>query len=90
MAEFITIYGAIGCEYTARAKDILRQRGVPFQCVNVDHNTAVERFVLFINRGLLITPTVLIDRGKYKTVLVRPNDDDLESALASISYFLVR
>ena len=56
---------------------------------DAEGHTAVERFVLFINRGFLITPTVLIDRGKYKTVLVRPNEDDLESALASISYFLV-
>ena len=89
MAESITIYGAIGCEHTARAKNHLRQRRVPFQCVNVDHNTAVERFVLFLNRGFLITPTVLIDRGKYKTVLIRPNDDDLERALANIGYVLV-
>lgn len=90
MAESIVIYGAIGCEDTARTKNRLRQMGVSFLCINIDHNMAAERFVLFINRGLCITPTVLIDRGKYKTVLVKPTDDDLDKALASIRYSLVK
>jgi hypothetical protein len=63
--------------------------GATFHCININHNTAAERFVLFINRGLCITPTVLIDGGKYKTVLAKPTDDDLERALANIGYALV-
>ncbi|HLI05432.1 MAG TPA: glutaredoxin domain-containing protein [Ktedonobacteraceae bacterium] len=90
MAESITIYGAIGCEHTARVKNKLRQAGVPFRCINVNYNTAAERFVLFVNRGLLITPTVVIDRGKQKIMLARPDDNDLDRVLAEPGYLVVK
>ncbi len=90
MDESITIYGAKGCEHTSRIKNRLRQAGVSFHCINVNHNAAVERFVLFINRGLLLTPTIVIDRGKQKTMLVRPDDDDLNRVLAELGYLVMK
>ena len=90
MAEPIIIYGANGCVQTAEVKNKLRQLGVPFRCININHNTAAERFVLFVNRGLLMTPTLVIDRGKQKIILARPDDDDLERILAELGYLVIK
>lgn len=81
MAETIIIYGAIGCEDTARIRKRLRQMGITFRSETIEYNHAAERFVLFVNRGRCITPVVLIDNGKYKEVLVKPDDGELERAL---------
>ncbi|HET9919758.1 MAG TPA: hypothetical protein VFQ30_07965 [Ktedonobacteraceae bacterium] len=90
MAETIIIYGAIGCKDTARMKKRLRQMGIPFRCETIEYNMAAERFVLFVNRGRCITPTVLIDNGKHKEVLVKPGDDELEKALLHTGYLVVK
>lgn len=90
MVESITIYGANGCVQTASTKNRLRQLGVSFRCININHNMAAERFVLFVNRGLLMTPTVVIDRGQQKTILTRPDDDDLERILAELGYLVMK
>lgn len=89
MAESIIIYGTIGCVQTAGIKNRLRRLGVPFRCININYNMAAERFVLFVNRGLLITPTIVIDRGKQKTILARPDDDELERVLANLGYLVM-
>ena len=90
MAESIIIYGTIGSVQTARIKNRLRQLGVPFRCININHNMAAERFILFVNRGLLITPTVVIERGKQKTILARPDDDELERVLTNLGYLVMQ
>ena len=90
MVESITIYGANGCVQTAGTKHRLRQLGIPFRSININHNMAAERFVLFINRGLLMTPIVVIERGKQKTILTRPDDGDLERILAELGYLVVK
>jgi hypothetical protein len=33
---------------------------------------------------------VLIDRGMYKTVLVKPTDNDLDRALANTGYLVLK
>jgi glutaredoxin len=90
MAETIIIYGTINCEDTARIKNRLRGLDIPFRCINIEHNMAAERFVLFVNRGKYLTPTLVVDRGKHKTILAKPDDEEVDRVLAELGYLVVK
>ena len=53
------------------------------QEVDIDHDTAADAFVHFINRGFRSTPTLVFDHGHRKVVLTEPSDEELDGALRS-------
>jgi mycoredoxin len=83
MTPAIIMYGATDCDDTERTREYLRNRGVEFREVNIDHDTEAERFVIFINGGLRSTPTLVIDEGKRKVILTEPTNDELVSLTPS-------
>lgn len=86
MAEPITVYGAIGCEDTARARAYLKGRGIPFRDVTIDHDKAAYDFVVFINNGSRSTPTVVFGGGKLKTLIAEPSNEELTQLLTRSGY----
>lgn len=81
MALSITIYGATHCEDTAATKAHLEERNIPFRYVNIDHDVEAEGFVVFINGGQRVTPTVVFDGGKLKFVLSEPTLAEVDELL---------
>ena len=81
MALAITVYGATHCEDTAATKAHLDERNIPYRYVNIDHDTEAERFVLFINEGNRVTPTVVFDGGKLKFVMSEPTLAEVDELL---------
>jgi mycoredoxin len=51
------MYTRIECEDSIAARDFLRQRGVPFEEVNIDENPKALAFVMSVNEGKQRTPT---------------------------------
>jgi len=78
----ITLYGATDCDDTERTRNYLRELGVPFREVNIDHDPDAERFVIFINGGFRSTPTLVIGEGKRKLILTEPANEELAEALS--------
>ena len=74
----LVMYGATDCDDTQRTRERLRQAGVSFGEVNIDHDAEAERFVVFINGGYRSTPTLVFDRGRRKVVLTEPTDAELD------------
>jgi mycoredoxin len=81
MALAITVYGATDCKDTAATKAHLEERSIPYQYVNIDHDTEAQRFVLFINGGQRVTPTVVFDGGKLKFVMCEPTLAEVDELL---------
>jgi mycoredoxin len=77
----LTLYGATDCDDTERTRASLRELGVSFREVNIDHDPEAERFVLFINRGYRSTPTLVFGEGTFKIIVTEPTDRDLGQVL---------
>jgi glutaredoxin len=63
MAEVI-LYSTGWCCDCRRAKQFLRERGITFREVNIDHAKEAEEIVLRANNGRRKVPTIEID-GRY-------------------------
>jgi glutaredoxin len=51
------MYIRIECEDSTAARDFLRERGVPFDEVDIDKNPEAVAFVMSVNEGKQRTPT---------------------------------
>jgi mycoredoxin len=60
----ITIYGTFWCCDCRRAKQFLRERGVAFREVNLDHNPEAQELVVRVNDGRRKVPTIEVD-GRF-------------------------
>jgi mycoredoxin len=63
--EPITIYSTGWCPDCWRVKHFLKERGVPFQEVNIEENPQAEAIVLRANRGKRRVPTLKIGERYY-------------------------
>ncbi len=81
MTLAITVYGATHCEDTAATKAHLEERNISYRYVNIDEDARAESFVLFINGGQRVTPTVVFDGGKLKFVMCEPTLTEVDELL---------
>jgi glutaredoxin len=58
--EEITMYGTRWCADCRRAKQFLKDRGVPFVEVNIDEEPDAEELVLQVNEGRRKVPTIQV------------------------------
>lgn len=79
----IVIYGSTDCDDTERTRSYLRERGISFQEINIDHHPDAEQFVIFINTGYRSTPTLVMGEGKRKTILTEPTNEELEQFMST-------
>lgn len=54
----ITIYSTTWCPDCRRAKNFLRDRGVPFREINIEEDPDAEDLVLRVNHGKRKVPTI--------------------------------
>jgi len=82
------MYGATNCDDSERTRSRLNELGIPFREVNIDHDSAAERFVIFINRGYRSTPTLVFGEGKFKIIATEPTNQELDQVLIKVYQFL--
>jgi glutaredoxin len=58
--ETITVYSAGWCPDCWRTKKFLKERGLPFQEVNIEEDLEAEELVLRVNHGRRRIPTLQI------------------------------
>lgn len=56
----IIVYSTTWCPDCRRAKNFLKQRGVPFVEVNVEEDPDAEDLVLKVNQGRCSVPTIQV------------------------------
>jgi thioredoxin reductase (NADPH) len=74
----ITVYGAHWCPDCKRAKKFLGEQFVPYQWVDIEKDPQGESFVLKINNGKRIIPTIVFEDGSF---LVEPSNAELARKL---------
>jgi glutaredoxin len=73
----IKVYGADWCEDTHRTREHLDARGLAYDYINVDRDSAAQRWVQEQNNGKRQTPTLDLSG----TILIEPSNEELDEAL---------
>jgi mycoredoxin len=58
--ETVTMYTTTWCPDCYRAKSFLKQRGVPYQEINIEHDESAEALVIKVNKGKRKVPTLKV------------------------------
>jgi mycoredoxin len=58
--ETVTMYTTTWCPDCYRAKSFLKQRGVPYLEINIEHDESAEALVLKVNKGKRKVPTLKV------------------------------
>lgn len=74
----LTVYGAYWCPDCRRTKKFLGEQFVPYDWVDIEQNEAGEAYVMELNGGKRIIPTVVFDDGSF---LVEPSNAELARKL---------
>ena len=85
----ITVYGATWCSDCKRAKKFLGEQRVHFNWIDIEQNPAGEAFVVQVNKGKRIIPTIIFEGGG---TLVEPSNAELAAKLglqtrAKLNYY---
>jgi glutaredoxin len=76
----ITVYGADWCSMTTSTLAHLKDLGLEFEYIDIEHDKTAAAWVRSHNHGREKKPTLDID-GK---VLTEPSDDDLDEVLREV------
>lgn len=74
----ITVYGAYWCPDCRRSKQFLGEHQIPYNWINIEEDKAAEAYVIEINGGKRIIPTIVFDDGSF---LVEPSNAQLAAKL---------
>jgi thioredoxin reductase (NADPH) len=78
LAPRLTVYGAHWCPDCRRAKKFLGEQLLPYDWVDTEANPRAEQYVLQVNKGKRIIPTIVFADGG---VLVGPSNAELAAKL---------
>lgn len=74
----ITVYGAYWCPDCRRSKQFLGEHQIPYRWVDIEQDTEAERYVIEVNDGKRIIPTIVFADG---STLVEPSNAQLAQKL---------
>ena len=76
----ITVYGTDWCSDCQRAKLVLERHRVAYDWIDVDKDRDSREYVLQVNGGRRIVPTIVFQDG---SILVEPSDAELAAKLGA-------
>jgi glutaredoxin len=80
----ILVLGRDTCEDTIRARDRLRELGIPYVYRNVELDPVADAWNRSFNDGRRVTPVILVGESDNPTIVLRePSNEDLEAAIAA-------
>ncbi|NKQ36958.1 MAG: FAD-dependent oxidoreductase [Chloroflexi bacterium] len=74
----ITLYGAHWCPDCRRSKQFLGEHKIPYNWVDIERDTVAERYVIEINDGRRIIPTIVFADG---STLTEPSNAELAAKM---------
>lgn len=80
----VLIYGRSWCEDTAEVRQYLDKLGISFMEINIEEDQDAASFVKGINKGRIVTPTLVF--GNQELILVEPGRRELDMALRQAGY----
>ncbi len=67
MSRRVTMYSTPWCGYCIRLKRGLEREGIAFDDVDIEQDDEAARFVMHVNAGNAVVPTVLLPDGSTLT-----------------------
>jgi mycoredoxin len=77
----IIMYGTTWCPDCARSKRVFNKLNIDFKWIDIEKDEQARACVIQVNHGLRSVPTIVFPDG---SILVEPNDIDLEKKLSHI------
>ena len=77
----ITAYTTSWCSDCARSKRVMRRAGVPFAEIDIEKTPGAEETMRALNGNSGKVPTILIENGTCRTILIEPSDRELNAIL---------
>ncbi len=74
LRQGIIFYGTTWCGDCKRAEAWLNSHNIPFKHVDIDQDRKGQEYVMDVNKGNVVVPTILFADG---SILVEPSDQDL-------------
>lgn len=74
----IKVYGAYWCPDCRRSKQFLGEHQIPYEWINIEEDATAEQYVIEVNDGKRIIPTILFADGSK---LVEPSNAELAKKL---------
>jgi mycoredoxin len=78
----LTVYTTTWCGDCRRLKAQLDREGIGYTSIDIEQDPTAERFVLAVNGGVRMIPTVVFEDG---SVLIEPTIVDVKGQLAGLA-----
>ncbi|MCS6776014.1 MAG: glutaredoxin family protein [Chloroherpetonaceae bacterium] len=83
MSVRITAYTTSWCADCARSKRLMQNQGICFEEIDIERVPGAEAAMRALNGNSGKVPTIVIEHGAERTVLVEPTNRELTEALRS-------
>lgn len=74
----LTVYSTTWCGPCKRLKSQLAREGIVFDEVDIERDPAAADFVMSVNNGNQVVPTVVIDTPKGRIVRTNPSASEVK------------
>ena len=81
MALHVLAYMTNWCPDCSRSRRVLQRSGIVFEEIDIDNAEGAEAAMRTANGGSGKVPTVVLERGGERVVLIEPGDRELADAL---------
>ncbi|MEO3805726.1 mycoredoxin [Nonomuraea sp. B1E8] len=78
----LTIYSTTWCGPCKRLKSQLTREGISYDEVDIERDPAAAEFVMSVNNGNQVVPTVVIDTPGGRVVRTNPSAIEVKALLA--------
>lgn len=78
MSDKVTMYSTPWCGYCQRLKAQMGREGIEYNEIDIEQDPAAEQFVMEVNSGNAVVPTLLFPDGSTRT---NPSIGEVKSLL---------
>ncbi|MEU6717691.1 mycoredoxin [Nonomuraea sp. NPDC046802] len=77
----LTVYSTTWCGPCKRLKSQLTREGISFDEIDIERDPAAAEFVMSVNNGNQVVPTVVIETAKGRVVRTNPSALEVKALL---------
>ncbi|MEU8361810.1 mycoredoxin [Nonomuraea fuscirosea] len=77
----LTVYSTTWCGPCKRLKSQLAREGISFDEIDIERDPAAAEFVMSVNNGNQVVPTVVIETPKGRVVRTNPSAREVKALL---------
>jgi mycoredoxin len=81
----LTVYTTTWCGPCKRLKSQLTREGISYEEIDIERNTDAAAFVMSVNNGNQVVPTVVMDSPAGRVVKTNPSVIEVKRLLAEVN-----